>query len=196
MDLFVTGRSFLLVTGHLGNWEMTGYIFGLLGFRTYAIARPLDNPFLDRFLRRFREAAGQTILAKKGDFVAIQSVLDSGGVLATLADQDAGARGLFVEYFGRPASTHKAIALLALEHRVPLMVAATVRVGEPMRYRVYLEDLILPEEYVGRPDAVRALTQRYTTALERLVRRAPEQYFWLHRRWKHQPAAKKAKRVA
>jgi KDO2-lipid IV(A) lauroyltransferase len=93
-----------------------------------------------------------------------------------------------VDFFGRPASTHKAIALLSLEHRVPLAVIGVCRVGEPLRYRLLLEDLIRPEEYEGRPDAVRAITQRFTAALERVIRQAPEQYFWLHRRWKHEPA--------
>jgi KDO2-lipid IV(A) lauroyltransferase len=66
-------------------------------------------------------------------------------------------------------------------------------VGDPLRYEIVAEDLLLPEEYTGRPDAVGAMTQRFTAALERVVRQAPEQYFWLHRRWKHQPRGKKAK---
>ncbi|HYV39089.1 MAG TPA: lysophospholipid acyltransferase family protein, partial [Gemmataceae bacterium] len=112
------------------------------------------------------------------------------------ADQDAGQRGLFVDFFGRPASTHKAIALLALEYKVPLVVIGTAKIGEPLRYAVYVEDVILPEHYDGKPDAVRQITQRFTAALERMVRRFPEQYFWVHRRWKHKPAAKKAKKAA
>ena len=117
----------------------------------------------------------------------MQALLDSGGVIATLADQDAGQRGLFVDFFGRPASTHKAIALLALEHRVPVVVTGTPKVAEPLFYQVVSGEVIYPEEYDGRPDAVEALTQRFTSALESLVRQAPGQYFWLHRRWKHQP---------
>jgi Kdo2-lipid IVA lauroyltransferase/acyltransferase len=189
-------RPLLFVTGHFGNWEMAGYLLGMLGFRTYAVARPLDNPYLDDFLRRFREATGQKILAKHGDFEQMQQILAGRGILATLADQDAGQRGLFVDFFGRPASTHKAVALLALEYRVPLLVIGTPKIAEPMRYRVDLRDAIFPEEYEGRPDAVKAMTQRFTTALEGAVRGAPEQYFWLHRRWKHQPATKAKKRAA
>jgi KDO2-lipid IV(A) lauroyltransferase len=204
----LSGRPLLILTGHFGNWELGGYVLGLLGFTTYAIARPLDNPYLDEFLRRFRERTGQRILAKHGDFDEMQNLLDSGGVLATLADQDAGARGLFVDYFGRPASTHKAVALLALQYNVPLLVVGTMRthrddvqpggprVGQPLCYDVLPEELIRPEEYAGRPDAVAAITQRFTSALERVVRRAPEQYFWLHRRWKHQPRARKTKQAA
>lgn len=193
VDALLSGRPLLIVTGHFGNWEMAGYVLGLLGFTTHAIARPLDNRYLDDFLRRFREKTGQKILAKHGDFEHMQALLDGGGVIATLADQDAGRRGVFVDFFGRPASTHKAIALLALEHRVPLAVTGTYKIGQPMNYEIVTEDVIYPEDYDDSPDAVRAITQRFTSALERLVRLAPEQYFWLHRRWKHQPQAKKGK---
>jgi KDO2-lipid IV(A) lauroyltransferase len=191
----LSGRPLLLITGHFGNWEMGGFILGLLGFRTHAIARTLDNRFLDAYLRRFREATGQGLLAKKGDFDQIEGLLKQNGVLATLADQDAGQRGLFVDFFGRPASTHKAVALLALEHQVPMLVIGVRKVGEPIRYRLESAGVICPEDYKGRSDAVKAITQRFTTELEHLVRRAPLQYFWLHRRWKHQPSAR-ARRVA
>ncbi|HVS38555.1 MAG TPA: lysophospholipid acyltransferase family protein [Gemmataceae bacterium] len=191
------GRPLLFVTGHFGNWELGGYVLGLLGFQTYAIARKLDNPHLNAFLlHRIRERTGQKILYKDGDFDRIQAALASGGAVATLGDQDAGARGQFVDFFGRPASTHKAVALLALEFNTPMVVIGMPRVGQPMRYRIVAEEVILPEEYAGRPDAVRAITQRFTAALERLARRAPEQYFWLHRRWKHEPPVRKGKRAA
>jgi KDO2-lipid IV(A) lauroyltransferase len=193
LDCLLSGRPLLLVTGHFGNWELGGYILGLLGFRTHAIARDLDNPYLDRFLRRFRERTGQGILSKVGDFDRINAVLQNGGAVATLGDQDAGQRGLYVDFFGRPASTHKAIALLSLAHRAPLLVIGVRRVAEPMRYQLLAVDCIRPEEYDGRADAVKAITQRFTRALEQVVREAPEQYFWLHRRWKHQPARKGAK---
>ncbi len=198
LEWMLSGRPMLLVTGHFGNWEMGGYAIAMFGFATHAIARALDNPYLDRYLRELRQRTGQTILDKNGDFDRIQAVLDANGPLATLGDQDAGPKGLFVSFFGRPASTHKAIAYLALEHDVPMLVVGVPRIGEPMRYRIEVEDVILPEEYasVGRADAARAITERFTRALERLVRRHPEQYFWLHRRWKHQPVARKGKRAA
>jgi Kdo2-lipid IVA lauroyltransferase/acyltransferase len=197
VSTLLSDRPMLLVTGHFGNWELGGYVLGLLGFKSHAIARPLDNPHLDDFLRTFRERTGQKLLAKKGDFDQMTAILSSHGMLATLADQDAGQRGLFVDFFGRPASTHKAVALLALEHRVPLLVIGVRKIGTPIRYEIVLEDVILPEEYEGsRLDAVKAITQRFTSALERIVRSTPEQYFWVHRRWKHQPAKKKSKQAA
>jgi KDO2-lipid IV(A) lauroyltransferase len=193
----LSGRSIMFVTGHFGNWELGGFMLGALGFRTYAIARTLDNPFIDHFLRfKFREKTGQQILSKDGDYNRIQQVLATGGTLATLGDQDAGQRGLFVDFFNRPASTHKAVALLAIEHKTPLVVIGTAKVAEPFHYAVLVEDVILPEEYDGQADAVRQITQRFTAALERLARRYPEQYFWLHRRWKHQPIAKARRKAA
>ena len=193
LSAFISPRPLLIVTAHFGNWEMAGYALGAVGFRTYAIARVLDNPYLERFLLKFREATGQTIIAKKDDFDRLTNVLQSGGKVATLADQDAGPRGVFVEFFGRPASAHKAVALMAIEFDAPMVVIAVPRVAFPMKYEIVCEDRIDPRDYAHRGDAVKAITQRYHTALERAIRRHPEQYFWLHRRWKSQPAAKKAR---
>ena len=191
VEALLCGRPLLIVTGHFGNWEIAGYSLGLLGFTTHAIARTLDNPYLDDYLRQFRERTGQKTLAKKGDFDQIEQVLADGGVLATLADQDAGQRGLFVNFFGRPASTHKAVALMALEHQVPMLVIGTPRLDG--RYVVCPGELIDPLDYEKSPDAARAITERFTSDFEQLVRLAPEQYFWLHRRWKHQPLPRKSK---
>jgi KDO2-lipid IV(A) lauroyltransferase len=197
LDVLLSSRPRIIVTAHFGNWELAGFMLGGLGFKSHAIARTLDNPFVDHFLRvKFREKTLQRVLSKDGDWDRIQQVLGSGGLLATLGDQDAGQRGLFVDFFGRPASTHKAVALLALEHRAPLIVTGTVKIARPMRYAIIVEDIIWPEEYQGQADAVRQMTQRFTAAIERLVRRYPEQYFWLHQRWKHQPIAKGRRKAA
>jgi Kdo2-lipid IVA lauroyltransferase/acyltransferase len=189
-------RPVILVSAHWGNWEMGSYLLGLMGITYHAVARPLDNCFVDRFLRSLREKTGQKVLAKHGSLEQIAELLQRGENLALLADQDAGPRGLFVDFFGRPASTFKSIALLSLEYQAPILVFAAARVGQPMQYKIYFEDLILPEDYSNHPDAPRAITERYTRALERLVRRHPEQYFWLHRRWKSQPRSKGLKKQA
>ena len=202
-------RPALFVTAHFGNWEMAGYAMGAMGFKTFAIARVLDNPYLERFVLRLRQSTGQTIIAKKDDFDRLTAVLGAGAKVNTLADQDAGPRGLFVEFFGRPASTHKAVALMAIEFEALVVVAGVPRVSRAGRatlpppagmegtfYAAEVEDVIDPRDYAGRADAVRAITERYTAALERLIRRHPEQYFWLHRRWKSQPKAKPAAKAA
>lgn len=191
-QLILSGRPVMLVTGHFGNWEMGGYLLGLMGVPTYGIARTLDNPYLDAYLRAFRERTGQKILSKTGDFENIDKVLATGGILGTLADQDAGQRGLFVDFFGRPASTHKAVALLALEHNVPMLVCGTPKLEG--KYHLWPIDIIYPEDYAHSCDPVREITERFTKGIESLIRKAPEQYFWLHRRWKHQPQERRKKK--
>ena len=192
LDRLLDGGPVVMVTGHYGNWEMAGYLFGVFGFPPHSVARTLDNPHLERFLRSFRERTGQKLIPKKGGYDDMLAVLRSGGVLSFLADQDAGARGMFVDFFGRPASTHKAIALLAIEHKAPVIVGSARRIGPGFRYEVACEAILDPSELTGTSDDARLLTQRYTAAIERMIRRDPTQYLWLHRRWKNQPAAKTA----
>jgi KDO2-lipid IV(A) lauroyltransferase len=182
-------RPVLIVTAHFGNWEMAGFVLGLVGFRTHAIARTLDNPHLERFFKQFRQRTGQAILDKKDDYDRIVSTLQAGGKVATLGDQDAGSKGVFVHFFNRPASSHKAVALLAMQYDALMLVVGIPRVrsGERWHYHVICEDVIDPREYATTGNAVKAITQRYHDSLEKLIRRYPEQYFWLHRRWKHQP---------
>ena len=196
LDRLLKGGPLIMLTGHFGNWEMAGYLFGVFGFPPNSVARTLDNPYLDRFLRSFRERTGQKMIAKKGGYDQMLDVLRSGGVLSFLADQDAGERGMYVDFFGRPASTHKAIALMAIEHKAPVVVGYARRIGPGFRYEVGCTELIDPSEWTGTSDDARLLTQRYTSALEAIIRRDPEQYLWLHRRWKHQPKAKKSKAKA
>lgn len=191
LDRLLRGGPLIMLTGHFGNWEMAGYLFGVFGFPPNSVARTLDNPLIDRYLRSFRERTGQRMIAKKGGYDEMLDVLRSGCVLSFLADQDAGERGMFVDFFGRPASTHKAIALMAIEHHAPVVVGYARRVGPGFRYEVGCTELIEPDEWTGTADDARLLTQRYTSALEAIIRRDPEQYLWLHRRWKNQPKARK-----
>ena len=188
MDHLISGnRPLIVLTGHYGNWELAGYLFGMFGFPTVSVARTLDNPYLERYLRAFREKTGQSLIPKTGGFEQMVEVLQNNRALTFLADQDAGQRGLFVDFFGQPASTHKAIALLAIEHQAPVAVGVARRIGPGFRYEIRCEDVIDPAELSGTADDVRILTQRFTSALERLIRQDPTQYLWLHRRWKHQP---------
>ncbi len=184
--VLLSGRPCLLLSAHYGNWELANYVLGLFGFRSWAVARPLDNPWLDRWVRRFRLRTGQKLLAKKGELDRLTELLRRRAVVAMLVDQDAGPRGLFVPFFGRWASTHKAPALLALEHNA-LVVTVTVRRLGPMRYRVELGEILQPENFQHLPQAHWLLTAALTASLEKLIRKDIRQYFWLHRRWKHQP---------
>ena len=180
------GRPLLFVTGHFGNWELGGYVLGLLGFPTYAIARTLDNPYLRASAAPLPRADRPADPVQGRRFRADSGRAGVGGVIATLGDQDAGQRGLFVDFFGRPASTHKAVALLALEHNAPMVVIGVPRVGEPMRYQIVGrggDSAGGVRRPAGRRAPSRSASRRRWSGL---ARRTPEQYFWLHRRWKHQ----------
>lgn len=210
-SVLVGERAALVATAHLGNWELAGIAAGLLGYQLHTIARALDNPRLDRLVSRFRRAHGQVIIGKNNDFDRLAAALAGGAKVGTLADQDAGPRGLFVDFFGRPASAHKALALLALKFDALVVVLGVTRVNransaadpartppvglEPFFYAVHVEEVIDPREYAGTPraQAMGDITRRYAAAVERMVRRHPEQYLWLHRRWKTRPAADAAR---
>lgn len=191
-------RPMIIVTGHLGNFEVGGYVLGLLGFPTHSVARTLDNPYLHRFLDRFRRATGQYMIPKKGGYEQMLEVLGTGGTMTFLADQAAGAKDCWVEFFGRRASTHKAIALLALQHDAPMAVCYAQRRGRPMQFEVVTTAVADPREAGEASGSIHELTQWYTSQLEGAIRRAPDQYWWVHRRWKERPrrAGRRAKKAA
>lgn len=187
-----TGRPVIVLSGHFGNWEMATTIFGHFGFPLGVVARDLDNPYLHQWFQRFRRHTGHVLISKKGGGDQMVDFMENRGHLALLADQDAGPKGMFVEFFGRDASTFKSIALLAMQYRALICVGYAVRQPDDfdnhnwVRFELGCEDVIDPLDYEDA-DALRQITQRYTRALENAVRRAPEQYFWVHRRWKSQP---------
>jgi KDO2-lipid IV(A) lauroyltransferase len=185
VSLMLDDRPVVVVSGHFGNFEVGGVISGLLGFPTYSIARPLDNPLLDRFVNGFRGRTGQFILSKIGSAPQIDAIMRSGGTIALLGDQAAGPKGCWVEFFGRDASCHKAVALLSLLNQAPMILAYSMRLERPMKFRVGVKAIFDP-----RTDAsldTQELTQWYSEQLEAIIRTAPEQYWWLHRRWKSAP---------
>lgn len=184
VELLISGRASMIVTGHFGNFEVGGYILGVLGFPTHTVARTLDNPYLDDFLNRFRGGTGQKIIPKNGGFDEIVRVMGSGGAMTLLADQYAGPKGCWVQFFGRPASAHKAIALLSLENDAPVSVCASRRLDRPMCFELHRVVTVDPRDNGPETRGVREMTQWYTTELEKIIRAAPGQYWWLHRRWK------------
>jgi KDO2-lipid IV(A) lauroyltransferase len=191
-EALLSGRRVLMLGGHFGNWEISMALMGLWGFPMGVVAREMDNPLLDRWFRGQRELFGHRLVLKNTGYDEMLVLLKRGGSLALLGDQDAGPRGLFVDFFGHPASTFKSIALLSLEYDAPIIVGSSIRLRDDFahtvwsRFALHCEDVIDPREITAR-DPVREITQRYTSALERAIRRAPEQYFWLHRRWKSEP---------
>lgn len=197
LRLLLSDRPTVIVTAHFGNFELGGFLLGLLGFPTYTVARNLDNPFLDRFVNRFRGATGQHIISKNGGYDEILRVMASGGTMAFLADQYAGPKGCWVQFFGRPASAHKAIALLALEHDAPIAVCCAQRRDRPMQFEMKAAGIADPRQWGGGVSSIQQLTQWYSSCMEQMIRAAPEQYWWLHRRWKDpRPARRSANKAA
>jgi Kdo2-lipid IVA lauroyltransferase/acyltransferase len=189
-------RPVLIVAAHMGNFEVGGYVLGILGFPTYTVARTLDNPYLDRFVNRFRAGTGQHIIPKNGGYDQIVEVLSRGGAMTFLADQYAGPKGCWVQFFGRPASVHKAIALLALDNNARISVSTVRRLDRPMQFELVNYATTDPREAGNSIGTIHELTQWYTTRLEELIRRTPDQYWWLHRRWKDPRAKKREKKAA
>ena len=180
-------RGLILLTGHYGNWEVLGYVLAVLGFDTTSIARPLDNPYVNDWLLGVRQRRGQRIIDKKGATPTVTAVLDAGGAVGIIADQNAGTKGIFVDFFGRRAATYKSIGLLAMQYRVPVVIGYARRVQGRFRFVVGAQDIIHPADWDDQPDPLRYITQRYTKAIEDFIRADPGQYLWVHRRWKTRP---------
>ena len=193
----LSDRPSVVVTGHYGNFEIGGYVTGLMGFDTLAIARRLDNRFLHDWVERFRGAKGQFMVDKEGCSARVEQHLAGGGTLSLLADQHAGEKGCWTLFMGVPASCHKALALFSLSADAPMFVALTRRVGRrPMRFVVDHGGMVDPSD-ASDPNVggVRPLTQWYNRQLAAGVAKDVTQYWWLHRRWRT-PPAKVAKRLA
>ncbi|MEO1618407.1 MAG: lysophospholipid acyltransferase family protein [Planctomycetota bacterium] len=193
-------RPLVMVTGHFGNFEIGGYTAGLMGCEATTIARRLDNPFLHRWVERFRSAKGQRMVDKEGCAAEVDRHLADGGTLAILADQHAGPKGCWVNFLGVPASCHKALALFSLGTNAPMMAGMTRRIdGKPMQFESNCVGVADPlDDPNGDCDSVQTLTRWYNRQLAASVGESVEQYWWLHRRWRKPPerVEKKLRRAA
>lgn len=187
LEVLSGSRGAILVTGHYGSWELCGYVLATMGFPIVAVMRPLDNPYINAYLMDVRAKRGLQLLYKKGVSRSAEEVLAGGGTLAFIADQNAGHKGMFVDFFNRKASTYKSIGLLAIQHQVPIVVGYARRLGDRFEYEVGVNRVIQPSEWQGRDNELLWITQEYTRAIEDFVREEPEQYLWMHRRWKSRP---------
>jgi KDO2-lipid IV(A) lauroyltransferase len=179
------GRGVILVTGHYSSFEL----FAALIARERpvdVVVKPLSNPRVDRLLAERRRACGLGTIPLSASVRGLLTALRAGRWLAMAADQDARQQGVFVPFLGRPASTHPGPARLSILTGAPILMGFATRF-EDGRLDLTYEPPILSED-PRAPDAVRTLTARHAAVLERWVRAHPELWFWLHRRWKTQPA--------
>jgi Kdo2-lipid IVA lauroyltransferase/acyltransferase len=182
------GRGVVSPSGHLGNWEIQAAASVPKVGNVAMIARPLDNPALDRRLNELRTSTGNTVIYKQKALAQVMQTIRSGGIVAILIDQNMQAKdGIFVRFFGRPACTTTVAAALALKTGCAI-VPVRCLLQKNGRYRmVYGPPVDWPRS--GRKDEdVAALTQHLTSIIEGWVRETPEQWLWLHRRWKTRPS--------
>ncbi|MGY8753434.1 MAG: lysophospholipid acyltransferase family protein, partial [Phycisphaerales bacterium] len=180
-------KPIIFITGHCGNWELLGYALSVLGYPIAAVARPLDNAFVHDWVLGVREKYGLQIVTKWGGVPILQELIEQNTSIGFIADQNAGDRGIQVPFFGRLASTYKSIGLLAMRYNIPIVAVHAKRISNTLQYEVSVTDYIEPSEWNAQPDPLYYITARYTRAIEQMIRNAPEQYLWLHRRWKSRP---------
>jgi Kdo2-lipid IVA lauroyltransferase/acyltransferase len=191
-DALARGRGVIVVTGHIGNWELAGAYIAARGVPVTGVVRRMANPLFDRYLNATRERAGLAVIADD-PVRRVPRALRSGHVVALVADQ--GVKGMastYVPFFDRLAKTPRGPGVFALRLGVPLVVGTAIRLPSG-KYRALVE----PVEVIDTGDRERdvdAVVTRYTAVLERWVRQYPEQYFWHHRRWKRRPEQEHALR--
>lgn len=184
------GKGVLILTGHLGNFELAT-VAAIRQFTQYrgqfhVLRRPVSPRWLERLLtRRFRQA-GLEVLPKKGALDRLLDRLAAGDAVAFLMDQHAGGRdGVRVDFFGHPAGTFRSLAIIALATGAPVVPMATWREPDG-RHVLRFEEALVTVRCADANEAIRANTRAYNATLEQLVMRHPEQWFWVHRRWKEE----------
>ena len=180
------GRGVVVAVAHFGNWELLARACARRGVPLTAITRALRGRFNERLLAARREG-GLRELPDRGSAVSALQLLRRGETLAVVVDQNMRpSRGIFVDFFGEPACTTPAAAVLSLRAGAPLLAAFPVRAADGT-HRVQVEGPFAPPPGIRGHSAVRALTQEVTRAVERAVRAHPDHWFWVHRRWKTRP---------
>lgn len=177
------GRGVLLFTGHFGYWEVGAIAIALRVQPLAVMARPLDNPYLHHMLERIRTRNGNSVIYRQGAIRKVLQELAANRAVAILIDQHLHTPdAVFVDFFSRPAATTNALAALALRTGAPVIPAFVLPLPNG-RYRVVYEHAVEPPA-PDSPDAVRVFTQRCTDVLEMYIRRHPDLWLWMHRRWR------------
>ena len=187
-DPVARGEGAILVTGHLGNWEVGGGALACRGLPLDVVVRPQNNPLFDHALARARSRLGMNLVYRQNSVHVLLRSLRQGRVVVVLADQNAHSGGLMVDFFGEPASTARGPALLALRSGAPLVLGVGLHhpsAAQP--HHLVLERVSVPLSGILAQD-MEALTRAHVAALERQIRRYPGQYLWQHRRWPRTPA--------
>ena len=180
---YAQGHGVLFVTGHFGYWELQAMVHALQAEPVGILARALDNPHLNRLLEAIRERTGNTVIYRRETIRRVMRTLQAGRGVALLIDQHIMSRdAIYVDFFERPAATTSAVAALALRTGAPVVPVFALPLGGG-RYRMIYEHPVEPPR-ADSTDAIREFTQRCTDVLEMYVRRRPDLWLWMHRRWR------------
>jgi len=180
---YAQGKGVLFVTGHFGFWELQAIVHAAQIEPVSILARALDNPYLNRLLEDIRQRTGNTVIYRRETIRRVMRTLHAGHGVAMLIDQHIMSRdAIYVDFFERPAATTSAVAALALRTGAPVVPVFALPIGGG-RYRMIYEHPVEPPK-ADSPDAIYEFTQRCTDVLEMYVRRHPELWLWMHRRWR------------
>ncbi len=181
------GRGLLLLTGHCGSWELLALAQSVRKPPFGVVVRPLDNPYLEKLVSKVRTRYGNFLIGKKWGLKEILRTVSEGGTVGILLDQNVARKeGVFVDFFGRPACTNKGLALIAARTKAPVITAFIRRVDREL-HEIYLGDEIPFVDSGDKEADLITNTQVYTRAIEDFIRKYPDQWFWMHRRWKTRP---------
>jgi len=182
-------QGMILACCHYGNFELGGQFLSLFK-PTAGVMRSLSNPFVDQMIkRRFPRVQFRFVAKNDPDMTRFVRILDAGEILGLMIDQHGGTRGMVVDFFGHPASTHTAVALLHLITDKPICFGYCRRLGL-MRYEIGGVGPFIFKRTGDRQRDIRAILDRLNAELEALIRRDPTQYMWGHRRWRPEDAAR------
>lgn len=179
------GKGAVLVTGHLGSWELMGCVLVRLGYPVTFVVGIQRNPLVQDLMNQIRRSSGIDVIELTSP-MAIFHTLRANRFVAMLSDQDAGRRGIFVDFLGQPASTPPGVAHLAMLSGAPIIPGFITRLGG-LRHRIVIEPPVHADRACSKEAAARQLTQAYTHVIETYVRRYPDHWLWAHRRWKTPP---------
>ncbi|MCZ6602495.1 MAG: lysophospholipid acyltransferase family protein [Planctomycetota bacterium] len=186
------GKGIVLLSGHLGNWEMLSAVARMTNIPIHGVVQPRANPWLEQYLLRVRRSLGAEIVMKKGAVRASIDVLREGKAVGMLVDQNQRRDGIFVDFFGRKASTVRAAALLARRAGAPIVVVYVRRLPGNLRYLVRFLEPIPSVRTSSSAKDIQKMTEQFTNQLEGAIRECPDQWLWLHRRWRTRPPEEKA----
>ncbi len=187
-EAYATGRGILFFTGHFGSWEVFNLLPPAFGYGMNILVRRLDNQLVERFIDKMRTKFGSVTLDKMKSARTMFRVLENGELLGILADLNVQEReGVFVDFFGVQTSTTTSIAKLAIKTNAVILPAFAVWEETKQKYVVYVEAPVEYEKTGNTNDDIRRLTQKVTGIVERYVRKYPEQWLWIHKRWNTRP---------